>query len=97
MIRVRVDVFVEVIEGGRIGLTGTCTSSDRLWVLLPRWGERMLVGGICASAGATVVTLSAPTVARINNSFLIMDGLLSGLLAYTHLSMEAYSEDLDSL
>ena len=34
-------------------------------------------GGICASAGAAVVMPSAPTVARVNNSFLIGDRLLS--------------------
>ena len=78
MIRVRVDVFVEVIEGGRIGLTGTRTSSDQLRVLLPRWGKGMLVGGgIYANAGSAVVRLSTPAVATINNSFLMSDVLLS--------------------
>jgi hypothetical protein len=45
MFRVRVDVFVEVVEGPRIGLTGPRTPSNRLWIILSRRGVRMLVGG----------------------------------------------------
>ena len=45
MIRVRVDVFVDVIEGGLIGFTGACTPSDLMWFVLPRRGKGMRVGG----------------------------------------------------
>jgi hypothetical protein len=44
MIRVGVDVLVEVVEGDQIGFTGARASSDLVWLVLARWGEEMLVG-----------------------------------------------------
>jgi hypothetical protein len=39
-----------------------------------------------------MVTLSTPAIARINNSFLMRDVLLSGHLAYFRLAMKALPE-----